>query len=117
MKIEVHESDEMGNVYRLLEPITYKDLTVPAGFESDGASVPRFFWRSVFPPGDSKALYAAFVHDYIYRTHPEGWTKHMADKAFLDLLIQGGIRKISAYKAYLGVVLFGYPSWKAGEKK
>lgn len=50
MKIEVHKSDEMGNVYRLLEPLTYENLTVPEGFESDGASVPRFFWRIVFPP-------------------------------------------------------------------
>ena len=113
LKIEVHKSDRYGNVYRLLEPIVYMGLIIPIGFESDGASVPRFFWRLVFPPGDARALYAAFVHDYIYRTHPLGWTKTDADKIFEHLLIGGGIAKWRAKLAYWGVCLFGKASWKA----
>lgn len=116
MKIEVHKSDEMGNVYRLLEPLTYENLTVPEGFESDGASVPRFFWRIVFPPGDNRALRAAFLHDYIYRTHPAGWTKAAADELFRKLLIEDGISRNSANMAYWGVRLFGGSSWEAGAK-
>ena len=111
MKVEIHRSDEMGNVYRLLEPLTYEDLTVPAGFESDGASVPRFFWRIVFPPGDTKALRAAFLHDYIYRTHPAGWTKAQADDLFRKILIEDGVSRTSAALAYYGVRLFGGSSW------
>ena len=76
MLVDIHKSDAMGNVFTLCEPLTYPDqggstdeagrqprhfeadvrLTVPVGFSSDGASVPRFFWRVVFPPGDQKAL-------------------------------------------------------------
>ncbi|NMD88461.1 DUF1353 domain-containing protein [Victivallis vadensis] len=116
MKIDVHKEDDRGNVYTLLEPLEYMGLTIPAGFESDGASVPRFFWQLVFPPGDSKALHAAFVHDYIYRTHPAGWTRADADKAFRELLIAGGIPARRANLAYYGVRWFGGGSWKEGKK-
>ncbi len=64
MLIDIHTSDEMGNVFTLREELSYGGLTVPAGFESDGASVPRFFWRIVFPPGDNRALRAAFLHEW-----------------------------------------------------
>ena len=113
MLIDVHQSDSMGNVFTLREDLTAGGVTVPSGFSSDGASVPRFFWRLVFPPGDHKALKAAFVHDFLYRTHPEGWTKAAADNLFLILLLMNGIPKFSAYLAYWGVRLFGAAAWKA----
>ena len=117
MLIEVHhQSDENGNVFTLREDIEIcwngKSFTIRAGFKSDGASVPRFFWRAVFPPGDNRALRAAFAHDYIYRMHPEGWTKAEADRMFYDLLIEGGIPWYRAKAAYLGVKLFGSGAWK-----
>lgn len=116
LKISVHTEDRHGNVYTLLEEFRViwngKVLTIPAGFKSDGASVPRFFWRIVFPPGDAKALRAAFAHDYIYRTHPPGWTRKEADRLFLDLLIADGVPWISAQTAFGGVRLFGGSSWR-----
>ena len=117
LKVAIHTEDERGNVYTLLEPFYYCGLEIPAGFESDGASVPRMFWASVFPPGDSKALRPALIHDFIYRTHPERWTRKMADDAFLELLIAAGISKWRAYKAYWGVRLFGNAAWEAGGTK
>lgn len=116
MKIEVHKEDKRGNVYTLLDELRYKDLTVPPGFESDGASVPRFFWRWVFPPGDCKALRAAFLHDYVYRTHPSGWDKDMADDMFREVLLEDGMAERYARRAYWGVRLFGQAAWKAGGK-
>lgn len=116
MLVDIHETDEMGNVFTLLEPLTYGELTVPPGFASDGASVPRFFWRVVFPPGDNRALRAAFLHDWIYRTHPEGWTRAAADDLFRKVLIEDGVSRNSAGMAYWGVRLFGGPSWEAGGK-
>ena len=125
LKVTIHHEDDKGNVFTLLEPIRHiccmdgriLELNIPAGFASDGASVPRFFWRAVFPPGDTHALYAAFVHDYIYRTHPVGWTKSMADRLFLELLIEGGVPCKRAYRAYLGVALFGRKAWNEGGEK
>lgn len=114
MRVDVHTEDERGNVYTLLEPLEYMGLTIPVGFESDGASVPRFFWRLIFPPGEPRALHAAFIHDFIYRTHPSGWTKSDADKVFRHLLICGGVEKWRAELAYCGVKWFGGNAWHAG---
>lgn len=116
IKVAVHNQDEQGNIYTLLEDMTVtwngRELHIPAGFKSDGASVPRFFWRWVFPPGDSRALFAAFAHDYIYRKHPENWSKADADNMFYDLLRQNGVPYLNAQRAYWGVRLFGGSSWK-----
>ena len=116
LKVAVHSQDEQGNVYTLLEDVVVqwngRWLHLPAGFKSDGASVPRFFWRWVFPPGDSRALLAAFAHDFVYRTHPDGWTKQDADKMFYVLLRKNGVPYFNAKRAYWGVRFFGGPSWK-----
>ena len=114
VKVSVHRSDAQGNVYTLLEPLYCRGLSIPAGFKSDGASVPRLFWRVVFPPGDACALRAAIIHDYIYRHHPTGWTRKAADDLFRDLLIQDGTPLFRAYAAYYAVRLFGGRSWSKG---
>ena len=116
MLVEIHQSDAMGNVYTLREPIYYRELVVPVGFKSDGASVPRFFWRLVFPPGDVLALRAAFLHDWIYRTHPKGWDRKKADALFRDVLIADGVPKWRARLAWLGVRIGGGAAWKEGGK-
>lgn len=118
MIVEIHKEDEMGNVFTLKEDvkISWKErrLSVPAGFKSDGASVPRIFWRLVFPSSDTTALRAAFAHDYIYRTHPEGWTKEEADQMFYDLLVNDGVPKWRAWMAYKAVDWFGQSAWNDG---
>jgi len=112
VRVEVHRADDRGNVYTLLEDLRWGNITVPAGFESDGASVPRFFWRLVFPPGDADALRAAILHDYIYREHPAGWTRADADRLFYMILVADGVPKFRALLAYWGVRLFGWRSWE-----
>lgn len=114
MLIDIHQSDSMGNVYTLRQDLYVEGLTVPSGFASDGASVPRFFWRVVFPPGDQKALRAAFIHDWMYRTHPEAWSRESADMLFLKILLDDGMPKLNAVLAWLGVRIFGRSAWKAG---
>lgn len=114
MYVEISYSDTMGNVYILRENLHFSDLTVPAGFRSDGASVPRFFWRLVFPPGEPAALRAAMIHDYIYRKRPAGWSRRRADKLFLALMIQDGVPVWRAYLAWIGVRLFGWICWQKG---
>lgn len=109
-----HEEDSRGNIFTLLRPVSVCGITVPAGFESDGASVPRLFWGVVFPRDDRQALCAAICHDYIYRTHPAAWKRSDADDAFLFLLEQGGVPWLRRTRAYIGVRLFGAPSWKKG---
>jgi hypothetical protein len=119
MLVDIQTTAEKGRVYTLAEPgglrIEWKDkapFIVPQGFKSDGASVPRFFWRLVFPKGDEKAIRAGFAHDWIYRNHPEGWTKAEADLMFYDLLLEDGVEKWRAWIAYQGVKWFGHLAWK-----
>lgn len=117
MLVDIRTTADKGRVFRLMEPIQiiWRDkpaVTVPWGFWSDGASVPRVFWRLVFPKGDEKAIRAAFVHDYIYRTQPEGWTKAEADRMFYDLLLEDGVPKWRAWIAYQGVKWFGHLAWQ-----
>lgn len=118
ISVGIHREDERGNVYTLLNrrglTIEWngKKLTVPRYFESDGASVPRFFWRAVFPSSDPRAIRAAFAHDYIYRMHPEGWSKKEADAMFYDLLVEDGVSVPCALIAFKGVDWFGGHAWK-----
>ena len=116
VEVREHQADEQGNVFTLLRPLPYRTLIVPAGFESDGASVPRFLWGAVFPRDDRQALFGALVHDYCYRTHPVAWTRSGADTAFYDLMRAGGVPYLRAQKAYWGVRLFGKSAWEAGGK-
>lgn len=54
----------------LVQELVYRDRRgrlwrVPAGFESDGASVPRFLW-SLYPPFGEAYEPATWLHDYLY---------------------------------------------------
>ena len=50
--------------FKVLEEITYKDVTVPAGYLTNGADVPRLFWF-IFPPNRTDYLPAVIFHDYL----------------------------------------------------
>lgn len=116
MLIETHKEDERGNVYTVKRAETIhwrgRTLRISEGFESDGASVPRFFWRLVFPPLDEKALRAGTAHDFVYRTPGHlGFTRAGADEMFLGLMIGDGVAPWRAKLAYRGVRWFGGASW------
>lgn len=64
-----------GRHFILIAPLQYLDdrpdgipihITVPMGFVTDLASIPRGLWN-LFPP-HGRYDYAAVVHDYLYRT-------------------------------------------------
>ena len=112
-----HKEDARGNV--LTTPFPYRvpfggrNFLIPRGFESDGASVPRIFWRIVFPNTDSHAVTAGICHDFIYRTQPKDWTRQEADTLFLALLIEFGVTPTSAMLAYRGVRIGGWLPWQS----
>lgn len=64
-------------------------ISVPAGFITDLASVPRIFW-TLLPP-DGKYAKAAIIHDYLYDNALR--TKKEADKTFLDGMTVPGVPK------------------------
>ena len=116
--VEIYTDKIRGDIYAIKEPltITYKDksFTVPAGFECDGASVPRLLWFLVTPKIDPRSIEAATGHDYGYRNNLKGWTKWMLDAMFYQMLIKHGLAKWRALLAWLGVFLFGLWSFRPG---
>lgn len=111
-----HKEDAQGNIFTLLSGFKCRwhdrRIYVPKGFQSDGASVPRIFWWLVFPAEDLTALRAAFLHDFIYRTHPAGWTRAEADRLFYDIMIRDGVPAWKAWIAYQAVRACGWYAWQ-----
>jgi hypothetical protein len=88
-------------------------VTVPAGFETDLASVPRILWSFIAP---WEADEAAIIHDWLY--HRRRLDRRVADSIFRQALVLCGIGRIHAALMWLGVRLFGaYWYWgKGGEE-
>lgn len=65
-------------------------VDVDAGFEFDGASIPRIFW---WIPGFAPIgphLWAALLHDYLC-DHPDKLPRTIADAVFAELIEETGI--------------------------
>ncbi|EBR9315657.1 DUF1353 domain-containing protein [Salmonella enterica] len=78
-------------------------ISVPAGFVTDLASVPRIFW-TLLPP-DGKYAKAAIIHDYLYDNALR--TKKEADLIFLDGMTVLGVPRWKRTIMYWAVRLFG----------
>jgi len=88
--------------YRLQRPLTLCGITVPAGFVSDGASVPRMFWW-LFPPV-GRYMAAAILHDWLLET---GTPWPVANGYFLRALREQGVERWAAYVMYAAVSVYG----------
>lgn len=114
---QIKLSPMRNHKFKLLEDINYKDVTVPKGYRTDGASVPRIFW-SLFPPNRTDYLPAAIIHDYL--TDLEEYRK--ADDYFSEIFNELHIDKFSkffmvgAVRLYhllrYGVKWWGEPTYK-----
>lgn len=78
-------------------------ITVPAGFQTDFASVPRFFWR-LFPPTGNYCP-AAVIHDWLYRMTDVD--RKLCDDVFLEGMAVLGVNWITRYTIYRAVRIFG----------
>ncbi len=81
---------EVPLVYEVGELGSDRRIEVPAGFETDGASVPRFFWAVL--PTWGKYSRAAVIHDYLGTLlvngtpHPEGQSQAIIDAVFYEAM-------------------------------
>lgn len=88
------------------------DVCIPAGFVSDGASVPRLLWR-VFPPF-GKYLEAAVVHDWFCVLGKRGESpidSVAAAKVFREAMEVCGVAKWRRLAMYWAVRIGG-PKFK-----
>ena len=109
-----------GRSCEVISVIAYEwgchSIEVPVGFVCDGASIPRFLWAVIGSPFVGRYRYPAVLHDFIYRTQPDGWTRSMGDDMFLAAM---ETRKTPRYKRvpiYLGVRAGGWCAWAANAK-
>ena len=77
-------------------------ITVPTGFVTDLASIPRIF-RLLFPKnGHHRA--AAIIHDYLCRLKLD-FSRVLADKIFLEAMKLQGVPKLRRWLMYSAVRL------------
>ena len=102
-------------VYRLLAPLVYRrrewNITVPAGFETDLASVPRL--PIVYLEWGDRAHREAVLHDYLYciGAVPD-IPRSQCDEVFREAMISQGNPWWIYQPMYLGVRLGGWTGYK-----
>lgn len=100
-----------GADYALLSEWTFRTasvegelltLSVPAGFVTDLASVPRLpfaYWAF-----GNRARRAAILHDWLYT---EGWDREWADSVFYAAMLAEGVAPATAWAMWLAVRVGG----------
>lgn len=107
-------SDQRGT-WKLLAPLVYSSdlagriITVPAGFLTDFASVPRLPVAFLLTGDTGHA--AAVIHDYLYTTHQVD--RATADGVFKEALRAGDEPGWRAWLMWLGVRVGGGRPWDA----
>jgi hypothetical protein len=86
-------------------------IVVPAGFRTDGASVPRLLWW-LWPPFGGRYDQAATLHDYLYRTKYQDLARVVADAIFLEAMAVLGVPPRTRWCIYLGVRVGGWVTYR-----
>ena len=105
--------DAGGREMKLEAPFGYVDPSglewdVPAGYQTDGASVPAIFW-SLYPPFTGKYRAAAVIHDYFCYAKSRRW--QATHQVFYFAMLAAGVEERQAKVMYGAVYFFG-PRWE-----
>lgn len=93
---------------------TYGKLTVPQGFVTDLASIPRILRNLPFLDPNGQSRRPAVIHDWLYDTAAgRRYGKDFADAFLRSALLAEGAHAATAGAFYWAVHLFGGPSWRA----
>lgn len=102
-----------GGRWRVESPLSFCSsfgvVTVLPGFSTDGASIPRFFWRLIGCPLRGRYAPAAVIHDSLYHSHLT--TKHTADLIFYEALLDLGVKGWRSKALFEAVDKFGKSAW------
>lgn len=116
----LHMGRFADRMYYLTKTISWKPgkqknlpaVTVPTGFVTDLASVPRIFW-TIFPP-DGQYTYPAILHDYLY------WSQHTsreeADLILMEAMKEFDVGSVSSEVIYAAVRVGGGRGWDSNNK-
>jgi len=110
--------------YRVIVGAESHKLICPKGMLTDGASIPRFFWRIIGHPMNLPAVKAAVIHDggysgdlewYRWVTGQgyviEDFTRKEADELLRELLRVLGVSWWRRQAMYTAVRWFGRSRW------
>jgi hypothetical protein len=107
-----------AGVYALYYPIVFyaggNKFVIPAGFRTDGASIPRPAWITTGTPFDPRHIRAAIYHDYLYQAG--AIPRIRADILFRSTLLADGVSGYQAGKMYWALRLFGWMAWRRYRK-
>jgi len=110
-------ADPKPDLWTLKAPLWWDDpvyggLTVPAGFVTDLASIPRALRGLPFLDPNGLSRRPAVIHDWLYGS-VEGRArgKQFADSFLRDALLSEGARPSVAQTFYLAVHWFGQSGW------
>ena len=115
----------VGNgLWELVQPMEYhvgsadskEIITVPAGTQTDFASVPMGL-HNLFPK-DGEYTPAAIIHDFLYQTcglHGR-FTRKQCDAIFLEAMEVIGVGKVRRWIIHRAVRMGGWAAWN-GHKK
>lgn len=84
-------------------------ITVWAGFECDGASIPRALWRLCGHPLQYPRVIAGIPHDWLYKAHIT--SRRVADAIFREILVDLGFPIWKAWVEWFALRLFGWFAW------
>lgn len=115
--------NEDGSLWTLKEPFRYWTVSegkgdlivIPAGFQTDFASIPRVFWTILPPYGDYGK--AAIVHDYLYsnrgKVGDKTYTRKECDEIFLFAMKSLSVGWLKRYVIYFAVRGFAGFAWES----
>jgi hypothetical protein len=123
----LHLAHLRGRYWEVLTDFTFIDpldntYTVPAGFVTDGASVPRAIWW-LYPPLGGAYDEAAAIHDYLY-AHAEYFTgddhghlsRGQADQVMRWAMEAKHLRGTAVVTIYRSLRLGGWIAWRRHRK-
>jgi len=97
-----------GKTWKLVNDLEYETgygaIKIPAGFETDFASIPRFF-RVIASPATGKHRMAAILHDSLYTDRI--FSRGLCDWYFRDAMIRDGVPRWLAWIMWAAVRVGG----------
>lgn len=97
----------VSNVYG---PCDGRLVVVLPGLLTDGASIPRLFWRLIGCPLRGRYAPAALIHDGLYAA--QHLPRETADALFREMLLELGVGRAKAWAMYQAVRVGGGAAWR-----
>ncbi len=91
-------------------------ITVPLGFTTDGASIPRIVqWLTTWKPFEGPQRWAGIVHDWLY--YQDGFDRKRADDIFRDILRAEGASALQTRGMYWAVRIFSRWAYRTNQAR